>query len=74
MGDFRQLLEMKTNIRKAFLKMKGIEISNESRSREEIFEVMYRRVVDFVIPFIPLSNKENFIGTVWDPDSGSWLI
>lgn len=34
---------------------------------------MYR-VVDFVIPFMPLSNKENFIGTVWDPDSeGSWL-
>ena len=73
-GDFRQLLEMKTNIRKAFLKMKGIEINNESRNREEIFEVMYRRVVDFVIPFMPLSNKENFIGTVWDPDSGSWLI
>ena len=72
-GDFRQLLEMKTNIRKAFLKMRGLKLKDDiKRSKEEVFEDMYMRVIDFVTPFIYLGRNEEYLNTVWDPESSEW--
>ena len=75
-GDFKQLLYMKDNVKKAFLKMSGITIldkDNTTIDKETLFETMYKRVIDFIMPFTGIKTSYDFSKFTWDPRNGEWF-
>ena len=75
-GDFKQLLYMKDNVKKAFLKMSGITIldkDNTTIDKETLFETMYKRVIDFIMPFTGIKTSYDLSKFTWDPRNGEWF-